>query len=101
MALNYLSIPGKFLTILLNFLGLISFSATLVEVEHLFSCGQLVLSHTCSHLSAQLTHALLCVSSWSLAGLVLNEDVKVVASLDEVQGKLELDTPAALLGKTH
>ncbi|KDQ54147.1 hypothetical protein JAAARDRAFT_114282, partial [Jaapia argillacea MUCL 33604] len=58
MALNYLSI-----------------SATSVDIEHIFSCGQLVLSHVCNHLLAQMTCAILCLSSWSLLGLVKDEDV--------------------------
>ena len=60
-----------------------------------------MLSHTRSRLSAQSTCALLCVGSWSLAGLVLDEDVAAIALLDEVEGKLELDRLAHVLGKTY
>ena len=60
-----------------------------------------MLSHTHSCLSAQSTRALLCVSSWSLAGLVLDEDIAAIALLDEVEGKLELDRLAHVLGKTY
>ncbi|KDR79571.1 hypothetical protein GALMADRAFT_47315, partial [Galerina marginata CBS 339.88] len=52
MALDYLSIP-----------------ATSTDVERLFSRGRLILSHTRSRLSPQSTRALLCLGSWSLAGL--------------------------------
>ncbi|RDB24033.1 hypothetical protein Hypma_008879 [Hypsizygus marmoreus] len=46
MALNYLSIP-----------------ATSVDVERLFSCGRLLLSHIQSQLSTTSTWALLCLGS--------------------------------------
>ncbi|KDR86172.1 hypothetical protein GALMADRAFT_51574 [Galerina marginata CBS 339.88] len=62
------------------------FPATSVDVEQLFSHGCLLLSHTRSRLSAQMTQALLCLGSWSLVGLVRDEDViiKAVAVLDDV-----------------
>lgn len=103
MALNYLSIPGQFTiqSIPLTFYELIFLPATLVEVKWLSSHGRLILSHTCSYLSAQSTCALLCVGSWSLVGLVLDEDVEAVAMLDEIKGKLELDRLAHVLGKTY
>lgn len=44
--------------------------------------------------------ALLCLGSWSLAGLVKDEDVKAVGVLDEVAGELELDKLAEVLSKT-
>ena len=63
---------------------------TLVDVEQLFSHGHLVLSHTRSRLSVKSTRALLCLGSWSLKGLVRDEDVEAVARLDDVQAELEL-----------
>ena len=72
-------------------------SATSVDVERLFSCGQLVLSHTYSRLSVASTHALLCLGSWSLAGLVRNEDVEAAVKLDEVNIMLELNRLAEAL----
>ena len=66
-------------------------SATSVDVERLFSRGQLVLSHTRSCLSVASTRALLCLGSWSLAGLVRNEDVEAAVKLDEVDAMLELN----------
>ena len=56
---------------------------------------------TCSHLSAQTTHALLCFDSWSLAGLVKDGNVKAVAILDEVEVEVELGKLANVLGKTY
>jgi hypothetical protein len=37
-------------------------------------------------MSSQTTHALLCLGSWSLQGLVKDKDVKAVAMLPEVVG---------------
>ena len=70
-------------------------------MEWLFSHGHLLLSHTLSHLSAQTTQALLCLGSWSLAGLVKDDDVKAVAVLNNVELELELDKLAKVLGKTY
>ncbi|KIK91089.1 hypothetical protein PAXRUDRAFT_799038 [Paxillus rubicundulus Ve08.2h10] len=53
MALNYLTIP-----------------ATSVDMQHIFSHDCLLLSYVQNHLSAQTTHALLCVGLWSLLRLV-------------------------------
>ena len=36
-------------------------------------------------------HALLCLGSWSLLGLVRDEDVEAVARLDEVDAQMELN----------
>ena len=66
-------------------------TATSVDVERLFSRGRLILSHMRSQLSVVSTRALLCLGSWSLRGLVRDEDVKAVALLDEIQGQIELD----------
>ncbi|KIK77117.1 hypothetical protein PAXRUDRAFT_167768 [Paxillus rubicundulus Ve08.2h10] len=69
MALDYLSIP-----------------ATSIDVECLFSCGHLILSHTCSCLSAQLTCALLCLDSWSKLKLIKDKDIAKVSTLPEIEG---------------
>jgi hypothetical protein len=65
--------------------------ATSVDVECTFSCGRLLLSHVRSHLSVQSTRALLCVGSWSLMGLVKDEDLLGVATQpdmgDEEEGE--------------
>jgi len=65
--------------------------ATSVDIEQLFIHGWLVLSHTCSHLSVASTQALLCLGSWSLMGLVRDEDILAVAWLNEVEGHIELE----------
>ena len=44
----------------------------------LFSKGHILLPHLHNHLSAQLTHTLLCLGSWSQLGFVKNEDIKKV-----------------------
>jgi hAT family C-terminal dimerisation region len=72
-------------------------TATSIDVERLFSRGHLVLSHTRSRLSVSSTRALLCLGSWSLIGLVRDDDVKAVASLDEIQGRIELEKLGELL----
>jgi hypothetical protein len=74
--------------------------ATSIDVKQLFSQGCLVHSHTCNQLSVASTHALLCLGSWSLMGLVRDDNVKAVAVLDEIQGQFELDKLGDLL-KNH
>ncbi|OJA12661.1 hypothetical protein AZE42_13159 [Rhizopogon vesiculosus] len=74
MAMDYLTIP-----------------ATSVDVEHLFSHGRLLLTHVHSCLSAESTHALLCLSAWSHLNLVKTEDVLKVATLPDVQGDAEVE----------
>jgi hypothetical protein len=69
----------------------LSLVATSVDVKHLFSCGWLILSLTQSWLSVASTHALLCLGSWSLLGLVRDEDIEAVARLDEVDAQMELN----------
>ena len=43
------------------------------------------------------TQALLCLSSWSLMGLVHDDDVVKISMLDEVSGQIELDKLTAQL----
>lgn len=94
MALDYLNIPGTF-SVHWSLISLIYDTivviATSVEVERLFSQGCLVLSHTRSRLSVNSTRALICLGSWSLLGLVHDEDVRAVMDLDEIEGVKELD----------
>lgn len=59
--------------------------ATSVDVEGLFSCGCLLLSHVWSRLSAQLMCALLCLGYWSKLNLVKTEDVMSVAALADLE----------------
>jgi hypothetical protein len=70
--------------------------ATSVDVERLFSCGWVILSHMRSCLSIASTRALLCLSSWSL----MDKDVLAVAWLDEIEGQIELEKLGHVL-KTH
>ena len=64
-------------------------TSTSVDVENIFIHGQLLLSHIHNHLSAQTTHAILCLRSWSLLGLVKDEDVMKVAVMKDVEGDIE------------
>ena len=89
MALDYLSIPGK--TYYYCKLGSSTecrraVLATSVHVEHVFSQGHILLSHICSHLSVQSTHALMCLGVWSSMGYVLNSDIKATAIKPELLG---------------
>ena len=70
---------------------LIFLVATSVDVEHVFSCGRLILSHVRSRLSAQSTRALICLGSWSLMGLVMDSDILAVGTLADVEGDEELE----------
>ena len=51
------------------------------------------MSHVCSHLNSQSVQALLCLRSWSLAGMVKDKDVLKVAVLPDVDRdeKMELE----------
>jgi hypothetical protein len=51
----------------------------------------LLLSHVQSRLLTQSTRALLCVGTWSLLGLVKDEDIFWVASLPDVDEDVEMD----------
>ena len=87
MALNYLSIPGMFFSYIpaySNFLCCHT-TATSVDVKCIFSSGRLLLSHVCSHLSTQSICALLCLGSWSLLGLVKDEDIMPVVHLPDIE----------------
>ena len=64
--------------------NLIYTTATSVAVERVFSRG-LLLSHVRNCLSAQTTHALLCLGKWSHLGLVKDADVNKVAVLPDVE----------------
>ena len=70
--------------LLLILILLVTLPATSIDVERLFSRGRLLLSHTRSRLSVSSTRALLCLGSWSLNGLVKDEDAMAVALLDEI-----------------
>lgn len=67
--------------------------ATSIDVEQLFSCGQLLLSLTWSQLSVQTTCAVLCVGEWSTHNLIKAEDVCSVSEMKDEEGndKREMD----------
>ena len=93
MELDYLMIPDVFFNSSDTSVssGVCFLLATSVDLEWIFSCGHLVLSHVCGQLSAQSTRALLCLGSWSLLGLVKDTDVLAVTVLDDVEGDEELE----------
>jgi hypothetical protein len=82
---------------LLTFNGLSHPTGTSVDVERLFSRGQLVLSHTWGQLSITSTRVLLCLGLWSLLGLIWNEDLEEVGNLDEIDGRIELERVSNIL----
>ena len=61
-------------------------TATSVDVECIFSCGGLLLSHVHSWLSVKSTQALLCLGCLSMLGLMQDKDVEAVTRLADVQG---------------
>ena len=64
MALNYLSILGE-CEFVYNPINSANFELSLVmliDIEQIFSHGQLLFSHTHSHLSTQTMCAVLCIS---------------------------------------
>jgi hypothetical protein len=86
MALDYLTIPGTYICILI-YHSLIVFAATSVNVKRVFSRGHLLLLHVRSRLSAETTHAPLCLGCWSLLGLVKDKDVLPVTRLADIEGE--------------
>jgi hypothetical protein len=48
-------------------------------------------------LTGTSTRALLCLGSWSLQGLILDQDLDEVGKLDEIDGKIELESVAKVL----
>jgi len=90
MALDYFTIPGKLFIIYFRpFIMNLVMIATSTDVEHVFSQGQLLLSHVRNRLSAQSTRALMCLGNWSLLGFVKDADIYAVTALAEVEGDEE------------
>ena len=90
MALDYLSIPGRFFSLSIHYKSLLPSSlATSVDVEWGFSRGRLLLTHVRNWLSSQVTRALLCLGSWSLRGYVNDSDLQVVALMADIEGEDE------------
>ena len=88
MALDYLTIPGEFL--FSNLIEMLSPpTATSTDVKQVFSQDRVLLSHVRNHLSSQSIRALICLGSWSLLGLVKDNDIFAVTSAAEVEGEEE------------
>ena len=60
--------------------------ATSIDVERVFSHGQLLLSHMRSRLSTQTTQAMLCVGQWTALKLVKTADVQAVSEMKDEEG---------------
>ena len=60
-----------------------------IDVERLFSHGQLLLSHVRSCLSSQSTRALLCLGFWSRLGYIDAGNVLKVSKLPDINGEEE------------
>ena len=56
-------------------------------MERVFSGGWLLLTHTRSALSSELTRAVLCLHQWSEIDLVRDDDLEVAARLEELDGE--------------
>ena len=54
--------------------------AASIDVERLFSIGWILLNHLCNRLSADSTHAILCLKSWWDAG-ILNDELFMFGTL--------------------
>jgi len=90
MALDYLSIPGMSVDVLLMLTDTIDSLATSIDVERLFSRGRLLLSHVHSRLSPQSIRALICLGAWSKIGLVKDSDVLKVSAMPDIAGQGEM-----------
>jgi hypothetical protein len=85
MALDYLSIPGRYICAMY-------FLFAHISLERLFSRGRLVLSHVRSGLSVHSTRALLCLGSWFQQKLVKAKDLKGVGDLPEMKEEQKLES---------
>ncbi|KIK11255.1 hypothetical protein PISMIDRAFT_123050, partial [Pisolithus microcarpus 441] len=66
------------------------FTATSVNIECLFSCGHVLLSHTHNQLSTQSVHALLHLRSWSGQGYIFTDGLKLT-SLEDIEGDEDVE----------
>jgi hypothetical protein len=57
--------------------------ATSTDVEHVFSCGHILLSHICNLLSTSSTCAIMCLGYWSLMGLIKDNNILEVTKLPD------------------
>ncbi|KAF9008710.1 hypothetical protein BDQ17DRAFT_1203974, partial [Cyathus striatus] len=58
--------------------------ATSVDVECVFSCRQLILSHVHSCLSVKSIRAVLCIGNWSISRYVSGSNVEAISKMPEV-----------------
>jgi hypothetical protein len=75
MALNYPSIPGVNLSLVLHWLDLTLRLATSTAIEHVFSWGWQLLHFTCNRLSTSSIWAYLCLGLWAQHDLLLMENL--------------------------
>jgi len=66
-----------------------NFAATSTDVECVFSCSRLLLSHVQNCLSLQSIQALMCLGSWSWLRLVKDKDIHAVTALAEIDSDKE------------
>ncbi|KIK25257.1 hypothetical protein PISMIDRAFT_47413, partial [Pisolithus microcarpus 441] len=60
---------------------------TSIDIEHLFSKGQVLMPYLHNCLSSQTTCALLCLGHWSKLGLIKDKDLcKVISEQPELPG---------------
>ena len=89
MAIDYLMIPGKpppspqaIESCRID----IDHTATLIDIERVFSRGCILLPHIRNRMTGQTTRTLMCLGTWSRVGLVHKDDLKAAALLPEVNG---------------
>ena len=68
-------------------LTIFTWLGTSVDVERVFSQGQLLLPYVRNRLSSRSMHALLCLGDWSRCGHVKDGDIKAAAILPDIQGQ--------------
>ena len=95
MALDYLSIPRKHLSIVEPHCKLTGHLATSTIVERVFSQGRHVLHFTQNRLSPSVIRAHLCLGSWARHGLVTTSDI-TRAIQSETKRKREEDVEDAV-----
>ena len=63
-----------------NYWPQVDYLASSVAIKHVFSKGQLMMSHIHNQLSANTIWALLCLGAWTKAGYVEAANLKYAAS---------------------
>ncbi|KAJ3500316.1 hypothetical protein NMY22_g19294 [Coprinellus aureogranulatus] len=65
--------------------------AASVEVEHLFSKGQILLNRLRNRISPLTTRSLPCPNPWSLEGLVVDSNILDAGKMADVKGEDDKD----------